>query len=130
MTGATGNVTAPVYDKMALDNVGSIRAGEYDNRIFDRILDDALASGDDAELKEACKGVEAYFTQYALGVMRQTTFGNGGMFQKSRAEQIFTDMLYEEYAKQAAATNGTGMADMLYRQIKTCPQAKRAKESG
>ncbi|MDR1000393.1 MAG: rod-binding protein [Clostridiales bacterium] len=110
------------------ENMARGALGKCNNRDFDRIFNDALGGGDDvkfddAKLKEACNGMEAYFIQYAMQVMRETTFRGDGLFAKSNAERVFTDMLYEEYAKQAAATGGIGIANMLYK------QTKRAKES-
>ena len=51
--------------------------------------------------------------------MRKTTFtSEDGFFAKSNAQNIFEDMLYEEYGNMIAnINNGIGLSDMLYKQL-------------
>ena len=41
----------------------------------------------------------------------------GGLIEKSRGEEIFEEMLDDEYSKLAANGRGMGLADMLYKQL-------------
>ncbi|MDR1664550.1 MAG: rod-binding protein [Clostridiales bacterium] len=69
------------------------------------------------EIREACEEFESYFLQMMFREMRKTSFSEGGLFEKSHAEQIFTDMLDEEVSKQSAKHGGIGIAEMMYKQM-------------
>ena len=70
-----------------------------------------------AQIRVAAEAFESYFIQIMFREMRRTTFDERGLFPRSNAERIFTDMLDEEIAKSAAAGRGIGLADMIYRQM-------------
>ncbi len=69
-----------------------------------------------SELYKVCEDFEAIFIKQMLNVMRRTVnkseFIDGGF-----AEEIFEDMLYDEYAKKMAKTAQFGLANLLYRQL-------------
>ena len=71
---------------------------------------------EDAKLYEACQDFEAIFIKQMLNSMKKTVnktgFINGGM-----AEEIFEDMLYDEYAVLIAKNARLGLADMVYKQL-------------
>ena len=69
------------------------------------------------QIRMAAEAIESYFIQIMFREMRRTSFAEGGLFPRSNAERIFTDMLDEEIAKSAASGNGIGLADMIYRQM-------------
>ncbi|PKM52734.1 MAG: hypothetical protein CVV02_00690 [Firmicutes bacterium HGW-Firmicutes-7] len=48
--------------------------------------------------------------------MRKTV-PESGLLEKSEGRDIFEDMLYEEYAKDMSKGKGTGLSEMLYRQL-------------
>ena len=66
-----------------------------------------------SRLYEVCIEFEAIFLKQMLNVMRKSVpkskFINGGF-----AEEIFEDMLYDEYSLKMAKNADFGMADMLY----------------
>jgi flagellar protein FlgJ len=68
------------------------------------------------KLLAACREFEAIFFQQMLKEMRasvpQSDWLNGG-----NGEDVFRDLLDEEYAKIMSERNNTGLADLLYRQI-------------
>jgi Rod binding domain-containing protein len=71
---------------------------------------------DDAdELREAAKQFEAVFMSQLLKQMRSTVHKEE-MFHGGAGEDIFTEMLDEEFA-QKMSVRGTGIADMLYLQL-------------
>ena len=74
-------------------------------------------AGEREQVKEACEAFESYFIQLMLKEMRKTSFSEGGMFQKSFAEKMFTDMLDEEMAKSMAKAGGIGLAEQMLRQM-------------
>jgi flagellar protein FlgJ len=75
-----------------------------------------LPTEEHSKLYEACLDFEALFIKQMLNAMRKTVnkthLIDGGM-----AEEIFEDMLYDEYAKKMARTAQFGLADMLYRDL-------------
>jgi peptidoglycan hydrolase FlgJ len=76
----------------------------------------SIRSGERAKLKEACRDFESIFLKQMLNAMKKTVdkseLINGGM-----AEDLFEDMLYDEYAKIMAKTGSFGLADMMFRQL-------------
>lgn len=88
---------------------------ETDN--FKQTLDNAINSGQDDELKEACTEFESYFLNMMFKSMRKTVVSNGGIFGKSNAEKIFQDMLDEQMTDKMAKQGGIGLADMMYKQL-------------
>jgi flagellar protein FlgJ len=51
-----------------------------------------------------------------LNVMRKSV-SKTGLMDGGMAEEIFEDMLYDEYAQKMAETGSFGIADMIYRQL-------------
>jgi flagellar protein FlgJ len=87
---------------------------------FQSVLDKAMEGNEEVEKEdvlEACKSFESYFIQTMFREMRKTSLDANGLFAKSNAENIFTDMLDEEVAKQSAEGGGIGLAAMMYKQL-------------
>jgi len=118
-------------DISGIINTASIRATSMEQsrqevslERFQDILERSMSSSSAAQeqervqIREAAEMFEAYFLQMMFREMRRTTFNEDGLFPKSHAERIFTDMLDEEISNQAAASsNGFGLADMIYAQM-------------
>ena len=83
---------------------------------FQKIIDQAIKEKDDQELKKACEEFEAYYVQQLFKEMRKTV-PDGGMFEKSNEKDIYTDMLDTEYSSVVSKGSGTGIADVLYKQL-------------
>ena len=71
---------------------------------------------EDAKLRQACRDMESVFTGYLLKSMRETV-QKTDLFGSERDESMFRDMLDDEVAKAASRQRGTGLAEMLYRQL-------------
>ena len=71
---------------------------------------------DDKALKEACQEFEAIFIEQMLKSMRKTV-PESGLMNGGMAEDVFEDMLYENYAEKMSKSASLGLSDMLYRQI-------------
>ena len=71
---------------------------------------------EDAKLREACQDLESVFTGYLLKSMRSTV-DTTDLFGSEKEESVFRDMLDDEVAKAASRQKGTGLAEMLYRQL-------------
>jgi flagellar protein FlgJ len=75
-----------------------------------------LPTAEHRKLFEACQDFEALFIKQMLNAMRKT-INKTHLIDGGMAEEIFEDMLYDEYAKKMAKTAQFGLADMLYRQL-------------
>jgi flagellar protein FlgJ len=69
-----------------------------------------------SELYKACLDFESIFIKQMLDVMRKTV-QKEGLLEGGLSEDIFEDMLYDEYAKKMAATAQFGLAETMYLQI-------------
>jgi flagellar protein FlgJ len=69
-----------------------------------------------SKLYEVCREFEAIFIKQMLNVMRKTVVKNE-LFHGGFVEEIFEDMLYDDYAKKMAHNGHFGLSDMLYKQL-------------
>ncbi len=69
-----------------------------------------------SELYKACVDFESLFIKQMLDVMRKTV-KKEGLMDGGMSEEIFTDMLYDEYSKKMAETSQFGLARMIYEQV-------------
>lgn len=74
------------------------------------------AARQDAKLRAACKDMEAVFLNMLLTEMRKTV-PKSGLADGGSQEEIIRSLLDGEMAKNMAESGGTGLADMLYRQL-------------
>ncbi len=109
-------------------DIGSI-SSMYLNNVKDQTskstdLADRLKNGmegkSDQELMEVCKEFEAYFTEQIFKNMRKSMIpksedDSGAM---STLKNYFEDELWKNYSSQAAAQSNSGLAQMLYEQMK------------
>lgn len=72
---------------------------------------------DDELLKKACVDFEGYFLQMMMKEMRKTINTENSYVPRSNAENMFTEMLDEEIAKQNASIGGIGLADAMFKQL-------------
>jgi flagellar protein FlgJ len=70
----------------------------------------------DPKLYQVCEEFESLFIKQMLNSMKKTVH-KGEMMHGGYAEEIFEDLLYDEYALLMAKTSGFGIADMTYRQL-------------
>ena len=84
--------------------------------------DAAKAAAQDKKLRQACEGFEEMFMEIMYKQMRDTV-PEDSLFGSSNADKILESMRDSEFMKQAAASGGIGLADMLYRQMKKDSEA-------
>ena len=65
-------------------------------------------------LYEKSLEMESYIVKQMLSSMRKTVMRTN---EQSYAEQMYEDMLYDEYATAMTKTAGFGLADQLYLQL-------------
>jgi len=75
-----------------------------------------VANGDDPKLRQACKDFESIFIKQMLDSMRKTV-QKTGLNDGGYAEELYQDMLYDEYANKMAETAQLGIAKMMYSQL-------------
>jgi flagellar protein FlgJ len=106
-----------------------IRSAERESakRAFAGELDDAVSASktskrDEAKEKEkkklmdACVETESLFVGQMLKQMRNTIH-KGDILNGGQTEEIFTDMLYDQYALNMSKTANLGIAKMMYQQM-------------
>lgn len=69
-----------------------------------------------SKLYKVSQEFEAIFIKQMLNVMRKSV-SKTGLMDGGMAEEIFEDMLYDEYAQKMAKSGSFGIADMIYRQL-------------
>ena len=67
-------------------------------------------------LRKVSEDFEALMINQMLKEMRKTV-DKSGLIDGGMAEQIFEDMLYDEYAKEFSKTKTFGLADIIYNQM-------------
>jgi flagellar protein FlgJ len=80
----------------------------------------AAQSAEDKKLKAACRDMEAVFLNMLLSRMRATVPKN--TLTNSNQQEIVQSMLDSELTQGMARAGGTGLADMLYRQLSQTSQ--------
>jgi Rod binding domain-containing protein len=95
--------------------------GQSEQSTFQRLSgrlqrEQELPTQEHKKLYEACQDFEALFIKQMLNAMRKT-INKTKLIDGGMAEEIFEDMLYDEYAKKMAKTAQFGLADMLYRDL-------------
>lgn len=78
---------------------------------------DQPQTGDETRLMEACRDFEAIFLGELLKSMRKT-IPQGGILEKSFGQDVFQSMLDDEYAKSMALSRSTGLAEILFQQLR------------
>ena len=78
---------------------------------------DGMSAEEKQAIREAAEAFESYFIQILLREMRRTIPDDGGLIPKSQAERIFTEMLDEEIAKEAARAGGIGLSQVIVQQL-------------
>ena len=64
-----------------------------------------------------CQEFESIFVKMMLKEMRKTVDKSDSIISGGFAEDIYRDMLDDEYAKSMSKTARFGLADLLYRQL-------------
>ncbi|MBN2158255.1 MAG: rod-binding protein [Spirochaetes bacterium] len=85
--------------QMQLENSSQIKSSKTDRRLWD-----------------ACIEMESLFVGKMLKEMRKTV-PKSGWINGGFAEEIFEDMLYDEYAMSLSRNSNLGLAKMLYDQL-------------
>lgn len=102
------------------------RITNINKKAFDETLKNTLELKDnkskinkkveDKKLMDVCVEMESLFVAKMLKEMRKSVHKNQ-MFHGGFAEEIFEDMLYDEYSLQISKESNLGLAKMLYNDL-------------
>ncbi|GAB4221188.1 MAG TPA: rod-binding protein [Spirochaetota bacterium] len=88
---------------------------------FKSMLNNAIAKNNDKpvdkKLMDVCIEMESLFVYQMLKEMRKTVHKENDLLYGGMAQEIFEDMLYNEYALQMSKTANFGLAKTLYEQL-------------
>jgi Rod binding domain-containing protein len=80
-----------------------------------------VASGGQVDRKsklfEQCQEFESIFVKMMLKEMRNSVDKSDSLLSGGWAEDIYSDMLDDQYSKSIAENAGFGLADQLYKQL-------------
>ena len=89
---------------------------QYESFQTDRTMSNVQKNAQSEKLRKACEDFEAIFIKQMLSSMKKTV-NRSGLMGGGFAEEIYEDMLYDEYAKKMTKTAGFGIAKTLYNQL-------------
>ncbi|MGI6550224.1 MAG: rod-binding protein [Syntrophomonadales bacterium] len=72
----------------------------------------------ETRLMQACRDFEAIFLGELLKSMRKTV-PQGGLLENSFGQDVFQSMLDDEYAQSMALSRSTGLAEILFQQLRS-----------
>ena len=72
---------------------------------------------DDKKLKEVAQDFEALFINMMYKSMRSNV-GKDVLLDGGMKQEVFEDMLYNEYASMTAKSGGFGLAETIFKQLK------------
>ncbi len=116
MTGITEGFESRDVGKMK--SLGRKSAAEVGSSSFAKELDRAMGNGEkkDSKLWKTCVEMESLFLNQMFKEMRQTIHKTGWL-HGGHAEEIFEDMLYDEYSLKVSKNSNLGLAKMIYDQM-------------
>jgi len=99
-----------------LNNLNS--SASFDNAVSDalNVNKKNVMNKQQKKLWETCVEAESLFVGKMLKEMRKTV-DKGEWLHGGYAEEIFEDMLYDEYSLQVSKNSNLGMAKMLYNEL-------------
>jgi soluble lytic murein transglycosylase-like protein len=80
---------------------------------------------DDAQIREVARQFEAMFASYMLKTMNQS-IQRSDLVKENMGENVFRDMLMDEYGNKMASGKGMGLSDLIYKSLKNDPSQAAA----
>ncbi|MGE5633129.1 MAG: rod-binding protein [Caulobacteraceae bacterium] len=97
-------------------NTSKAKAQEAQAGTFEQSIEKAMEEKDEKKLKKACSDLESIFLNMMFKQMR-STIQKSDLLEDDSSEEMYEDMLYENYANEISKGKGVGLADMLYKQL-------------
>ncbi|WHH57596.1 rod-binding protein [Petroclostridium sp. X23] len=104
-------------------NVPESKVDKIKEKDFQAELEKAFSEKDEEKLRDACKEFETVFINMMYKQMRATV-PKWDIVPESFAKQTFESMLDEEFAANASKGQGTGLGEMLFKQLSRQMQNK------
>ncbi len=101
---------------------GQVRSGSgapvksFSEVLRERVGGKSESGRQQKKLMDACRDMESLFVSKMLKEMRNSVQKNEWL-HGGQAEEIFEDMLYDEYSKEISKNSNLGIAAMLYREL-------------
>ena len=113
---------SPRQDIWSLGNKGVLIKGEQKlthQKLLSALRKDkkALNAEEEARLRKACQDFESFFVYYLLKNMDETVPRDKSILGKSRSQQFYREMFYENLADDISR-RGIGLADTMYNQMR------------
>ena len=108
-----------------VNNLNSVQtkvSGDFAEQLA-KVTEKAQQVKDDVKLKKTCQDLEAVFLNMMMADMRKTVQKSN--LVDSSKEEIMRSMLDSEMTKDMAKAGGIGLADMMYRQLRTTATASK-----
>ena len=96
-----------IFDSYSRFDQSIARSQEVTRRIENSVR------GRNEPLHKACVDFEAIFVKQMLNAMRKTV-DKSSLLDGSLAQEIFEDLLYDEYAQKMAQSGSFGLAELIY----------------
>ena len=96
--------------------VNTFREATVDSALSSSVRNSA--SSEEEKLRQATKDFEALFIKQMLNSMRKTV-DKSGLLDGGMGQEVFEDMLYDEYAKEMARTANLGISEMTFKELST-----------
>lgn len=100
-------------------NLSATSALQSQSRVADKFkqsVSQAKNTLDREQLKNACRDFEAILVKKMFDAMRKTV-DRSDLIKKNQGEEIFEDLLYDEYSKNLSQTSELGLSDILYERL-------------
>ena len=111
-----GNAILSKVESIAQGNSFSDEVEKADGAEKKLSAHDAHKKKQEAKLWDACIQAESIFVGQMLKQMRNTVH-KGELLNGGQTEEIFTDMLYDQYAQDMSKTANFGIAKSMYDQM-------------
>jgi len=105
------NYSVDLAKNMANSIKGKNKVNDLENQVKS-----AVENKKEEELKNACNQFEEYFINQLMKEMRSTV-DTSSLVNKGQAEEMFTEMLDQEFTKGSVKAGGIGISDMLFKQL-------------
>ncbi|MBN1500950.1 MAG: rod-binding protein [Spirochaetes bacterium] len=89
----------------------------FSDELSVKIIDPKVKKPLDKKLMDTCIEMESLFVKQMFNTMRKTV-EKGEMFHGGNAEDIFEDMLYDEYSLNVSKNSNLGIAKKMYEQMR------------
>ena len=103
-----------------MDSIGAAGNFHLSNsssiQLENKLSSTSISNAEMKKLKSACDDFEAIFIKQMLDAMKKT-INRSELTKRNMGEDIFEDMLYDEYSKKMSGAAGLGVGDMMFQQL-------------